>query len=152
MVVRRLVCRFFPRMIHHPHIQGFSGLLLGFLLSSTLLFPELILFLGCLNSMHTTTIRCGARYTSKHGNVVNLTYPLALLKFDEEGCQVSLIIPFFRQNYTLAYSQIEKVDAIKKLISKGISVVHKNTEMPNPIIFWTRHPDKLLACLKQKDR
>ena len=86
--------------------------------------------------------QCGGRFDS-----LNLTIPFVRHAIYEDF----IIIAYGHKKIVIKYKELKNVVFSKFIISKGISYLHSNPELPSSIIVWTLSYDKALRILRQKN-
>ena len=81
--------------------------------------------------------RCGGRFDGW-----NYSFPFVRLAVYDKF----LVIASSR-TYLLDYSEIEKVETVSGLFSKGLQVHHKRNDLPTKVILWLADADKIKKML-----
>ena len=81
-------------------------------------------------------LTCGARL-----NGMNYTSPLIRLS----GYEKFMVLGSGQNRYKIDYSEIDKVEMMKGIVSRGVQIHHHNRVAPQKIIIWTGNPENLVT-------
>lgn len=78
------------------------------------------------------SIACGGRFDR-----LNLTWPFVQVTITESGVTIRRIGATFE----LAFSEIDRMELMHGLFSRGIALHHRKSTEFSPVILWTRNVD-----------
>ncbi len=94
-------------------------------------------------------LRWGNSFWNDRGIYGNATFPFATLEIMDDKCILSWTFWWIKSTkYILPFNDINYITIRCFLCNKGIQFIHKNKSVPNYLLFWTFHPNRVSYALK----